>query len=229
MRDKKQLILLLSLIIFPPIIIVLSRQILPNNYFFSSLYKLVFLSPIIFAMWSEKKSLTQALFQNFSFATFKKNILRLTLLGIFLSGIYLTSFFVFKNLLDISTITTKLNSLININLKNLIFIGLYIIIFNSLLEEYFWRGFLFAKLDKILKPWQAYLITGVAFSFHHVMFYYNWFNLGFFVLVTFGLTVYALIMNYVFKKYQDLFSCWYVHIFADIAQIFIAFKIFDLI
>jgi len=180
-------------------------------------------------MWSEKKSLTQALFQNFSFATFKKNILRLTLLGIFLSGIYLTSFFVFKNLLDISTITTKLNSLININLKNLIFIGLYIIIFNSLLEEYFWRGFLFAKLDKILKPWQAYLITGVAFSFHHVMFYYNWFNLGFFVLVTFGLTVYALIMNYVFKKYQDLFSCWYVHIFADIAQIFIAFKIFDLI
>jgi len=229
MRDKKQLILLLSLIIFPPIIIVLSRQILPNNYFFSSLYKLVFLSPIIFAMWSEKKSLRQALFQNFSFATFKKNILRLTLLGIFLSGIYLTSFFVFKNLLDISTITSKLNSLININLTNLIFIGLYIIIFNSLLEEYFWRGFLFAKLDKILKPWQAYLITGIAFSFHHVMFYYNWFNLGFFVLVTFGLTVYALIMNYVFKKYQDLFSCWYVHIFADIAQIFIAFKIFELI
>ena len=229
MRDKKQLILLLSLIIFPPIIIVLSRQILPNNYFFSSLYKLVFLSPIIFAMWSEKKSLKQALFQNFSFATFKKNIWRLTLLGIFLSGIYLTSFFVFKNLLDISTITSKLNSLININLTNLIFIGLYIIIFNSLLEEYFWRGFLFAKLDKILKPWQAYLITGIAFSFHHVMFYYNWFNLGFFVLVTFGLTVYALIMNYVFKKYQDLFSCWYVHIFADIAQIFIAFKIFELI
>ena len=229
MRDKKQLLLLLSLIIFPPIIIVLSRQILPNNYFFSSLYKLVFLSPIIFAMWSEKKSLKQALFQNFSFATFKKNIWRLTLLGIFLSGIYLTSFFVFKNFLDISTITSKLNSLININLTNLIFIGLYIIIFNSLLEEYFWRGFLFAKLDKILKPWQAYLITGIAFSFHHVMFYYNWFNLGFFVLVTFGLTVYALIMNYVFKKYQDLFSCWYVHIFADIAQIFIAFKIFELI
>jgi len=229
MRDKKQLLLLLSLIIFPPIIIVLSRQILPNNYFFSSLYKLVFLSPIIFAMWSEKKSLKQALFQNFSFATFKKNIWRLTLLGIFLSGIYLTSFFVFKNFLDISTITSKLNSLININLTNLIFIGLYIIIFNSLLEEYFWRGFLFAKLDKILKSWQAYLITGIAFSFHHVMFYYNWFNLGFFLLVTFGLTVYALIMNYVFKKYQDLFSCWYVHIFADIAQIFIAFKIFELI
>ncbi|MDD2656484.1 MAG: CPBP family intramembrane metalloprotease [Patescibacteria group bacterium] len=229
MKQKNKILLLLSLIIFPPIIIVLSRQILPNNYFFSSLYKLVFLSPIIFAMWSEKKSLRQSLFQNFSFATFKKNIWRLTLLGIFLSGIYLTSFFVFKNLLDISTITTKLNSLININLTNLIFIGLYIIIFNSLLEEYFWRGFLFAKLDKILKPWQAYLITGIAFSFHHVMFYYNWFNLGFFVLVTFGLTVYALIMNYVFKKYQDLFSCWYVHIFADIAQIFIAFKIFEII
>ncbi|PIR78463.1 MAG: hypothetical protein COU28_01345 [Candidatus Magasanikbacteria bacterium CG10_big_fil_rev_8_21_14_0_10_36_16] len=229
MTHKKQLLMLLSLIIFPPIIIVLSREILPNNYFFSSLYKLVFLSPIIFAMWSEKKSWKQALCQNFHFSIFKKNILRLTSLGLFLAGIYLTSFFIFKNFLDINTITDKLSSLIDINLTNLIFIGLYIIIFNSLLEEYFWRGFLFAKLDKLIKPWQAYLITSIAFSFHHVMFYYNWFNLGFFLLATFGLTVYALIMNYIFKKYQDLFSCWYVHIFADIAQIFIAFKIFGLI
>jgi len=180
-------------------------------------------------MWSEKKSFKQALFQNFSFSTFKKNILTLSILGIIFASIYLVSFFVFQNWLDVATIINKLKNLININLENLIFVGLYIIIFNSLLEEYFWRGFLFAKLDKLIKPWQAYLITGIAFSFHHVMFYYNWFNLGFFLLATLGLTIYAMIMNYVFKKYQDLFSCWYVHIFADVAQIFIAFKIFNLI
>lgn len=229
MSQKKQTLLLLSLIIFPPILILLSRHFLPNNYFFSSLYKLVFLSPFVFAIWSEKKSWKQALFENFSFYNFKQKILPLTLLGIFLASIYLTTFFVLQNLLDISSIQEKLKTLIDINITNLIFIGLYIIIFNSLLEEYFWRGFLFAKLDKLIAPWQAYLITGIAFSFHHVMFYYNWFNFGFFLLATFGLTVYALIMNYIFKKYQDLFSCWYVHIFADIAQIFIAFKIFDLI
>lgn len=228
MTKKSKILLLLSLIIFPPIIILLSRQFLPNNYFFSSLYKLVFLSPIIFAMWSEKKKFKQSLTENFHFTVFKKNIGKLTLLGIFLASLYLASFFIFKNFLDLATITERLKTLININFTNLIFIGLYIIILNSVLEEYFWRGFLFNKLKNLIKPWQAYLITSLAFSFHHVMFYYNWFNLGFFLLVTFGLTAYALIVNYVFHKYSDLFSCWYVHIFADVAQIFIAFKIFGI-
>jgi membrane protease YdiL (CAAX protease family) len=180
-------------------------------------------------MWSEKKKLKQSLTENFHFIIFKKNIGKLTLLGIFLASIYLASFFIFRNFLDLATITEKLKDLININLTNLIFIGLYIIILNSVLEEYFWRGFLFKHLKNLIKPWQAYLITGLAFSFHHVMFYYNWFNLGFFLLATFGLTAYALIVNYVFHKYQDLFSCWYVHMFADVAQIFIAFKIFGII
>ncbi|PIZ95495.1 MAG: hypothetical protein COX80_04345 [Candidatus Magasanikbacteria bacterium CG_4_10_14_0_2_um_filter_33_14] len=229
MKTKNKIILLLSLIIFPPIIIILSRQILPNNYFFSSLYKLVFLSPIVFALWSEKKTLKKSLTENFHFSTFKKNIGILTLIGISLAGIYLASFFIFQNFLDLNTITEKLKNLINITLTNLIFIGLYIIVLNSLLEEYFWRGFLFNNLEKFIKPWQAYLITGIAFSFHHVMFYYNWFNVGFFILVTFGLTAYAIIVSYVFKRYQDLFSCWYIHIFADLAQIFIAFKIFGLL
>ncbi len=226
--NTKQTILLFTLMILPPFIILLSRYLFNANYLFSSIYKLIFLFPIIYAVYIERKTLKKSLTENFSFNTFKKNILLLTLIGITLAGIYLISFFIFQNYIDLQSIVSKLQETASINTTNIIFIGLYIIILNSLLEEYFWRGFLFNKLNKI-NPIIAYITTGIAFSFHHVMFYYNWFNITFFIIVTLGLTVYAIIMNYIFYKTKDLFSCWYVHIFADIVQIFIGLKIFGIL
>ncbi len=147
-------------------------------------------------------------------------------LGIFLALIYFLAFLAFKDFISLGEITSGLKDSISLNTTNLIFIGAYIIFINSLLEEYFWRGFVFKKLFSSIKPLQAYLFSGIAFSFHHVMFYYNWFSPLFFILVTLGLVFYAMIMNFIFQKYKDLFSCWFIHIFADIAQIGIGFFIF---
>ena len=229
MNRKKQLILLFALIIIPVIVIFLSRLLFPANYILSSIYKIIFLFPLFYYFFIEKKSFKKSLFENFSFKTFRKNILLLIFIGIILASIYLLGFFLFKSYLDINNIVSKLQELASINVNNLIFIGLYIILINSLLEEFFWRGFIFKKLIKLVKPWTAHLSTGIAFSFHHIMFFYDWFTLGFFILVTIGLTIYSIIMNFIFQKYQDLFSCWIVHGIVDIAQIFIAFMIFGLI
>ncbi len=150
------------------------------------------------------------------------------LLGISAAIVYLGTFFLFKGFLDITTITEKLQTLASINTTNIIFIGIYIILINSLLEEFFWRGFLFKKLKENLGN-SSYFISGIAFSFHHVMFFYDWFTLPFFLIVTGGLTIYAIRMNYIFNKYKDLYSCWLIHGIVDIAQILIALMIFRII
>ena len=229
MDTKKQTTLLLILLIVPPIIIFLSRQLFAANYIFSSIYKIIFLFPLFFRLFIEKKTLKHSLFENFSFKIFRKNIFSIMLIGFILASIYVSSFLLFKDWLDLEIIVIKLHELISINISNLIFIGLYIVIVNSLLEEYFWRGFMFQKLRRLIRPGMAYLFTGIAFSFHHIMFYYNWFNMTFFLIVTIGLIVYAMIMNFIFERYKDLLSCWLVHSLVDIAQIFTAFKIFNLI
>ena len=226
MKNRNKIILLILLLILPPFIILLSRHFFSSNYFFSSIYKIIFLFPLFFRLFIEKKTLKQSFAQDFSLERLKKNIFPMIITGIVLVGVYLSSFFIFKNSLDLSLIATKLQGLISLNPSNLIFIGLYIIIVNSLLEEYFWRGFMFQELRNIVKPWLAYALTGIAFSFHHVMFYYNWFNLTFFLVVTIGLILYAVIMNFLLERYRDLFSCWIVHAFVDVVQIFIAFSIF---
>jgi len=226
MPNKKTLLLILSLIILPVLIFFSTKTFFQGSYILSSFYKVIFLFPLFFGIFIEKKGLKKSLLQDFHFKTFKKNFLIIFFIGLFLAVIYFFAFLLFSEFISIEEITSGLKDSISLNITNLIFIGAYIIFINSLLEEYFWRGFVFKKLFSSIKPLQAYLFSGIAFSFHHVMFYYNWFSPLFFTLVTLGLVFYAIIMNFIFQKYNDLFSCWFIHIFADIAQIGIGFFIF---
>ncbi len=229
MTAKKQTILLLTLIFLPPIFILLSREFFTNNYFFSSLYKIIFLSPILYRLYIEGKNPKQSIIENFVYEKFRKNIFSALSIGILLSLVYLASFFLFQDSLDTQTIITKLQDIISLNHNNILFIGLYIIVINSLLEEFFWRGFLFAKLQTLITPWKASVISGIAFSFHHMMFYSTWFTPVFFIIATLGLVLYSIIMNFLYQKYQDVLSCWLVHAMVDTVQIFIALKIFGII
>lgn len=220
---------MLILMILPPIFIVLSQRFFEANYIFSSTYKIIFLSPVIFRLIVEKKKIKESFTQHFSLKTFKKSIILAISIGALLASIYIISFYLFKDYLNLQNTVDQLKEMASIDVSNIIFIGLYIIVINSLLEEFFWRGFLFNKLNILIKPWKAYLLTGVAFSFHHIVFYYNWFSPLFFILITVGLTGYAIIMNIIFQYKKDLFTCWIIHACADMAQIFIALKIFQII
>ena len=226
--NKKETATLFTLIFLPPILLLLSRYFLPSNYLFSSLYKVTFLFPFFYYLILEKKTFKQIYKENLSTKTFKQNWKKMALIGISLAVIYLGTFFFLKGFLDLSTVIEKLQALASINTTNIIFIGIYIIVINSFLEELFWRAFLFKKMKENIGN-ASYFITGLAFSFHHIMFYYDWFTLPFFLLVTIGLSIYAIIMNYLFNKYQDLYSCWFVHAIVDTTQIFIALIIFGII
>ncbi|HII14043.1 MAG TPA: CPBP family intramembrane metalloprotease, partial [Nanoarchaeota archaeon] len=219
--NKKELSILFGLILLSPIFLILSRLFLPTNYLFSSLYKLIFLFPLFYYIYIEKKSLKNIYQENFSFKTVKNTWKKMCILGLGIALIYITTFFLLKGFVDISSIIQKLELVATINTTNIIFIGAYIIFINSLLEEFFWRGFIFKKMKENIGN-KAYIITGLAFSLHHMMFYYNWFTLPFFLIVTVGLSAYAILMNFIFDRYKDLYSCWLVHALADTAQIGIA-------
>ena len=229
MKSKNQILLMLLLIILPPIFILLSRELFEASYFTSSIYKLIFLFPILYRVYIEKKRIKKAIFKHFSFKIFKSHVGKMIGVGLLFFTIYVGSFYLFRGYLDLQNTVDQLNQMASIDVSNIIFIGLYIIVLNSLLEEFFWRGFLFDKLNILIKPWMAYLVTGVAFSFHHMVFYYNWFEPIYLIVITVGLAVYAMIMNFIFSKTKDLFSCWLVHACADVAQIYIALVIFQII
>jgi len=176
-----------------------------------------------------KKTFKRSISENFSIRTFKKNWAKLLKLSLVIAATYLVSYLILKENINLSNITAGLNNLASITPTNIIAIGIYIILINSLLEEFFWRGFIFKELDQLTPPILTHIITGVAFSFHHILFYYTWFDLGLILIATAGLALFAIIMNIIFQRYKDLFSCWFVHGLVVIIQIYITLNIFRMI
>ncbi|MFP4423730.1 MAG: CPBP family intramembrane glutamic endopeptidase [Candidatus Woesearchaeota archaeon] len=219
---------LIILLVLPLLIIFISREFFPSTYVFSSLYKIIFLFPIAYRIFSGKK-VKEAISKHFLIKTLRRNILHVTGIGLLLSGTYIGAFYVAKGMIPMEEIASRLHETISLDGTSIIFVGVYIIVLNSLLEEFFWRGFLFDEFRKSFPYWVSHLATGVGFSLHHVVFYYNWFSVPVFLVVTLGLIGYAIIMNMVFQRYGDLFSCWVIHAFADVAQIYIAFTVFGVI
>jgi len=217
---------LLALLVIPPFMLFLVQKLFPPNFLISSSYKIIFLIPFFYRKLGLEKSVKAALLEGFCWKKFKEKLGVTLLLGLGLSGVYLAAFGIFKSYLNLETIAAGLGNTAGTSAKNIVFIGLYIIVFNSVLEEYFWRGFVFKELKSLIKPWIAYGLTGVAFSLHHIMFYYNWFTLSFFMLATIGLIIFAVLMNLFFAKFQDLFSCWLIHGLVDTVQIYIGLKVF---
>jgi len=224
-QGTKQLLLLMGLMVFPPLLFFLLGSFFQLNYLLSSSYKIVFIVPLFYRHYFSAFSYRRALVKHFSGQTFMKKWPLMAAIGLLLAGIYFGAFELSKGYIDFQHIAGQLSGAAQIGVENILLIGVFIVFVNSLLEEYFWRGFLFDEVNHLAGPWLAYGLTGLAFSFHHIMFYYNWFSFPLFVLVSMGLIGYSLIMNAIFQRYRDLFSCWLVHAIADVSQILIALMV----
>lgn len=226
MKNSSKIVIILFLLVLPVIALLAITQFTSSNYLIISLYRIIFLSPIIYRMIVKRDSLRRAITENFSFKIFKKNLSKTLAISLLLMLIFFGAYLVFKNVITLDKILQNIKIA---NASNIIFIGIFIILINSILEEFFWRGFIFKELSSSTNIWLAYLVSGIAFSFHHIIFYYNWFTPFFFVLITVGLIAFATIMNFIFQKYKDLFSCWLIHAAGNVVQIYLALLIFGLI
>ncbi len=111
----------------------------------------------------------------------------------------------------------------------MILAAVYTIFVNSLIEEYFFRGFIFQGLLK--KGWnkRAFIISSSAFAIYHVSVFKAWFGIGLMMVMLLGLFAGGLIFAYFVKKTKSLFASWFIHISADLALIVFGFWILDLL
>ena len=148
-------------------------------------------------------------------------------IGAVFGAVQLIAYFFLKEHLLSENLVAELNGYVSIDAGNILFVGLYIIVFNSLMEEFFWRGFMFKELRGLTNSWIAHACTGIAFPAYHIMFCCNWFSTAIIVLVITAMVGFTILMNLVFRKYKDLFSCWLIHVLVNTVQIIVALKIFS--
>ena len=98
-------------------------------------------------------------------------------LGIGVYIIIVGSYFLTRNIIDFSNVTSSLSKNMGITSTNFIYVSLYISLMNSFLEEFFFRGFGFITLKKYTSRKTAYLFSSVLFAIYHIGMLVGMFNI----------------------------------------------------
>ena len=146
----------------------------------------------------------------------KKGFLIALGLGVGLYGLILGGYFLVRPYFDFSNIAASLTANAGVTKDNFLFVSLYISFVNSLLEEFFFRGFVFGNL-RCGGKWLSYGFSAAAFALYHVAMMAGWFQPLLFLLVMVGLMAGGVIFNLLNEKLETLYGSWLVHMFANFA------------
>jgi len=154
----------------------------------------------------------------------KRSILQGILIGaVFFIGIIIFFDFVHFNFLDKKHINNILNSL-GFSSNIFIYFAIYFILINSVLEELFWRGYLYYQFGKSIRiPFSSVII-----SFFFIQYHFFVIGLIFSVQVAFVFIPVIFIVSVIWCYLRHINSNIYAplisHIMADMALIMVFYK-----
>lgn len=106
-----------------------------------------------------------------------------------------------------------------------IIFAVFFSLLHSLLEEYYWRWFVFRGLMLKMKWIPAALLGSAAFAGHHYFVLSEFFPLSLTLLFGTGVGVAGFIWCFLYKKYQSLWPSYVSHIFVDAILMVIGYQI----
>ncbi len=184
---------------------------------------LFLLVPVIYSLFDKEIRLFSV------FKPTKQGFKTALLLSLPLYLLIIGAYLLLKNVFDFSTITTALTGDVGVNRDNFIFVALYISFINSLLEEFFFRGFIFLQLKKIIKIYPAHILSALLFAVYHIAIMSGWFSVPIFILAMAGLFAGGIIFNLLNSKFNNIYTSWLVHMFANFAINTVGLLLFGII
>ncbi len=225
MKNKRKMFLLCALVIVFCIVMAFIDGVFKANYFVKSAIKLVLFlgAPLVYAGFDKEIELKPLFKLN------KSGVKSAALLAVLIYAVILGGYLLLKDIFDFSGITKSLTSNIGVKRENFVFVSLYISFVNSLLEEFFFRGFTFISLQKNANNKFAYIFSAGVFALYHIAMMIGWFSIGIFAIVLAGLFAGGIIFNYLNSKSRTIYPSWFVHMFANFAINTIGFMLFGII
>ena len=103
--------------------------------------------------------------------------------------------------------------------------AVFISVFHSALEEYYWRWFVYGQLREVTGRWTAHLLAGVTFAAHHIVittqFFPFWWGVFFGSMVGFGGVIFSLL----YERQKSLVGAWIAHMLIDFGIMAIGYEL----
>ena len=119
--------------------------------------------------------------------------------------------------LDFSAIPAAMEANGGITADNFLWVGLWVALCNSLLEEIFFRGFAFLTLRQVSSRRYAYVVSAASFSLYHAAIVDGWVSPILFVLMLVALFVCGLFFNWLDESRGRIWVSWLMHMCANLA------------
>ncbi len=119
--------------------------------------------------------------------------------------------------LDLSAIPAAMEANGGITADNFLWVGLYVALCNSLLEEIFFRGFAFLTMRQVSSRRFAYVVSAAAFSLYHAAIVDGWVSPVLFGLMLMALFVCGLFFNWLDESRGRIWVSWLMHMCANLA------------
>ena len=194
------------------------------NYFVKIPIKIVFFLALLMLFFLKNKDVFQDFKKIFVFK--KAGLLKALLLGLGVYAVIVGGYFLTRNVIDFSNVTSSLTEGMGITARNFIFVSLYISLMNSFLEEFFFRGFGFITLKKYTSRNVAYLFSSTLFAIYHIGMLIGMFDFWALMLLLLGLIIGGCIFSYLNESNNNIYPSWFVHMFANFAINTVGFILF---
>lgn len=210
------------LVIIACIVMGIVDAVIQPGYAIKSAIKIIMflLIPIVYGLFLKEFNIKNLMKPD------KKGLCIALCLGFVIYGVILGAYWVFKDVFDFSALTGSLNETTGVNKSNFIWVAIYISFVNSLLEEFFFRGFSFITLKKLISRRFAYVFSSMAFALYHIAMMIGWFGLPVILISLVGLFIGGMIFNRFDEKRENIYLSWLIHMFANFATNTIGFILF---
>ena len=210
------------LVIIACIVMGIVDAVIQPGYAIKSAIKIIMflLIPIVYGLFLKEFNIKNLMKPD------KKGLCIALCLGFVIYGVVLGAYWIFKDVFDFSALTGSLNETTGVNKSNFIWVAIYISFVNSLLEEFFFRGFSFITLKKLTSRRFAYVFSSMAFALYHIAMMIGWFGLPVIIISLVGLFIGGMIFNRFDEKRENIYLSWLIHMFANFATNTIGFILF---
>ena len=222
---KKNVLAICALVLLGCAAMTLVDGVLRPPYAVKSAVKLALflLAPLLYG-YAAGKDGYRALFR-----IQRRALLRVLALGFGVFALILGAYFALRSVFDFSAVAALLGKNAGVTAEDFLWVSLYISFVNSLLEEFFFRGFAFLVLRRYAGERFACVFSALSFALYHTAMMLGWFPPLLFLLALAGLTAGGVLFNLLDARAGTIFPSWAVHIFANLAINTVGFILFKIL
>lgn len=220
---ERKFIILSSLL--ATLVLYLINQVIDPNYWVKSIIKIILFLfiPYIHVRFVKKSTIKKVYGIRFNG---KRSLVYSVLVGMTSFATIIIAFFLLKEQLSLNSIARQLTEDNLLTTASILTVGFYIILVNSLLEEIFFRGFIFLNLYKMKHKKMAYLYSAILFGIYHIGIFKTWFNDEVIALSLLGLIGIGLVFGRLNIHNHNILNSWIAHALADLAIMLIGLSMF---